>query len=457
MMLQQKESQMRSLIVLAIPMIISQGASALMIFTDRYFLSMVSPLHMTSALGGGMMSMLTQSLFIGVLAYGNALVAQYLGAGKLSKCSKVVTQSGVIIAAGLPVLALVTLAVRPLFGWMGHHEDQVALEVSYFIILQGGALFALSNVAFASFFAGIGRTRIVMIVDSLAVAVNIPLSYIFIHGGFGIPPMGIEGAGWSTVLSLVLVTCLYSLAYLEKQNVERFFVRTSLVPDMGILKRYLRLGLPSGIEASLNIAAMNLFILMFQSLGIVEGASAAIVFNWDMLSFIPMTGLGIAVMSLSGKYLGENDPEKITRLMRVSLTMALGYSAVLAVIFFVFRDHMAMMYLSHSTHCTAICKLTHFMLMGLITYMMADALIQVASALLAGTGDTRWLMIVSITLHWLMLGVQVLLIKVFHLGAKASWVAFVLTLLVIALALVIRLSKQRWHLPEIRLATLKEA
>jgi Na+-driven multidrug efflux pump len=58
--------------------------------------------------------------------------------------------------------------------------------------------------------------------------------------------------------------------------------------DRGILRRYLRLGTPSGLDNFMNTATFNLFLLMFQSYGVVQGASMAIVFNWDMLSFIPM-------------------------------------------------------------------------------------------------------------------------------------------------------------------------
>ena len=53
----------------------------------------------------------------------------------------------------------------------------------------------------------------------------------------------------------------------------------SFVYDKLIMHRYLRLGLPSGIEMFLNVASFNLFLLMFQSYGVVQGASAAIVLN----------------------------------------------------------------------------------------------------------------------------------------------------------------------------------
>ena len=40
---------------------------------------------------------------------------------------------------------------------------------------------------------------------------------------------------------------------------------------MGILRRFWRLGFPSGLELFLNVAAFNLFLLMFQSYGVTEG------------------------------------------------------------------------------------------------------------------------------------------------------------------------------------------
>ena len=51
-----------------------------------------------------------------------------------------------------------------------------------------------------------------------------------------------------------------------------------------------------------SLAAFNLFLLMFQSYGIAEAASAAIVFNWDILSFVPMIGLNLGVISLVGRF-----------------------------------------------------------------------------------------------------------------------------------------------------------
>ena len=41
---------MLELMRIAIPMIVSQGTFAVMIFTDRYFMSQIDPIHMAAAL-----------------------------------------------------------------------------------------------------------------------------------------------------------------------------------------------------------------------------------------------------------------------------------------------------------------------------------------------------------------------------------------------------------------------
>ncbi len=65
----------RELFDLALPMVVSQGSYALMVFIDRLFLSMLGPEYMSAAMGGGVASFFTISLFIGVMSYANALGA----------------------------------------------------------------------------------------------------------------------------------------------------------------------------------------------------------------------------------------------------------------------------------------------------------------------------------------------------------------------------------------------
>ena len=101
-------------------MVVSQGTFAVMIFTDRYFLSQIDPVHMAAALGGGIASFFSFCFFVGLLSYTNAMAAQYLGAGETEKCPKVVTQGIILTAMSAPFLTLVTFLVVGIFDAMGH-------------------------------------------------------------------------------------------------------------------------------------------------------------------------------------------------------------------------------------------------------------------------------------------------------------------------------------------------
>ncbi len=76
---------------------------------------------------------------------------------------------------------------------------------------------------------------------------------------------------------------------------------------------------------------------------------------------------------------------------------------------------------------------------------MADAVILVSGGTLRGTGDTRWLMIASVSLHWAMLVAQFLIIIVFEFSPKVSWVAFVVMILVIAIVYTLRIKRGHWR------------
>lgn len=107
---------------------------------------------------------------------------------------------------------------------------------------------------------------------------------------------------------------------------------------MKILRRFWRLGFPSGLELFLNVAAFNLFLLMFQSYSITEAASAAVVFNWDILAFIPMIGMNVGIISLVGRFVGTSDMARVNEAMTAAFVVALSYAAMLAVVYSTLRS-----------------------------------------------------------------------------------------------------------------------
>ena len=251
---------LRELMRLSLPMVLSQGSFAVMIFTDRWFMSQIDATHIAAAMGGGVASFFCTSLFMGVISYGNAMVAQYYGSGEVTKCPRVVTQGLIIALACTPLLLLLAYFGAKAFSHLGHDPAQVQLERVYFLILMGGSFFTLVKACLAGYFAGTGRTRMVMTADVMCMLINVPLSWVLIFGKFGLPQLGLAGAALGTVIATLCPIMLYLFYYLSHTHQRQFHVSRSFVFDRGIMRRYLRLCTHTGIEGFINAASFNLFL-----------------------------------------------------------------------------------------------------------------------------------------------------------------------------------------------------
>ena len=95
-------------------------------------------------------------------------------------------------------------------------------------------------------------------------------------------------------------------------------------------------------------------------------------------------------------------------------------------------------------------------MIGLSSYVMADATIQVAGGVLRGAGDTQWLMYASTSTHWVALIAQYYLIRIAEWGPRASWMAFVAMLFSIAILFGWRLWDGRWKEEDRLIAVMAE-
>src|SRR5262249_2763174 len=120
---------------------------------------------------------------------------QYLGAGRRQRIGPAVWQAlWFSLAAGIAFLGLVPLAPMA-FSLSGHSPGIQSLEVTYFQLLCFSAPPVLVTAAASGFFSGRGDTWRVLLIDAVGLAVNASLAFTLIYGRWGMPELGIAGAG----------------------------------------------------------------------------------------------------------------------------------------------------------------------------------------------------------------------------------------------------------------------
>ena len=435
------------MLAIALPMVISSACDTLMMFTDRLFLARTGAENMSAAMGGGLTVFMMTTFFWGLTSYCTALVAQYLGSGRKEHCAVAITQGFIIIAAAYPVILLCRPLGLLLFQWMHVPQEQLLPQTAYYNILIFGTVMMLTRNCLSSFFSGIGRTRVVMVSAIVAMVVNVGLNYIFIFGKLGVPAMGIRGAAYGTLVGGVCGLLTLIIAYLRRENREEYRISSSFHFDRTAMTKLLRFGYPAGIELFLNLLAFDLLILMLHGQGLQTAAAVTVVFNWDMVSFVPLIGINIGVTSLVGRYMGSGDPDTANRATFSGLKLALVYSFCTLIAFAFFPGSLVSLFRPSGEEAifSEAFPLAVFMLRMASIYVMADGVMLVFSGALRGAGDTFWAMCISVALHWIM--VSVLAGMLYGLGwtAGPAWVVLCIVFMAFSGAFYLRYHSGKWR------------
>jgi len=387
------------------------------------------------------------TFWLGLISYSTALVAQYLGAGRRRHCAVVTTQALLIVVVAYPAILLARPAAHALFAAMNVPAEQLALQTVYFNILLYGSIIGLVRAALSGFFSGIGRTRVVMLAALVSMSVNILMNWVLIFGKLGAPALGIRGAAYGTILGGVVGIAVLIAAYLRPAIRRAYGVANAWRLDRAALKALIRFGYPAGIEMALNMLAFTALVMTFQAVDAATGAAITIVFNWDMVCFVPMIGINVGVVSLVGRYMGAREPDIAHRATMSGLRLALVWSALILVAFAVFAGPLVGVF--RPAEAGGVFEtarpLAVFMLRLASLYVMADAVMLVFSGALRGAGDTFWAMCVSVGFHWLFLPITMIMLRVWHVDPKSTWVVLVVMIMAFSGVFYLRYRGGRWR------------
>ena len=440
------EVTLRRMLSIAFPMIVSTASETVMLFFNRYFVSFLGSDHIPASMSGGLTQFVFTSLFAGIVGYVNALAAQYHGAGRPDRCVQVVTQGLLLSLVFYPLLLALIPLVHHGFIWAGHGPRQVDLEFSYFRILMSGSFLFLAQGVLTGYFVGVGRTRVVMLANFLGIFVNLPLNWVLIFGKLGMPHLGIQGAALGTLGGTCFIVTVLAVSYFRNPAYRLHRGQGTWKPRRELMVRLLRYGSPVGVELFVNVFAFNVFVLLMQSYGPSVAAAVTITFNWDLVAFIPMLGVGAAVTSLAGQRVGAGDIPGARRAAVLGLRLAWTWAGIMAALFVVGAPALVRMFSrGFGAGDGSILPLAQVLLRLAALYTLSDATGVVFAGALRGAGDTKWVLIISGILHWVMAIGAFVFIRVLVVPPVAVWFFFIGFVVSMSVAMFLRHRHGAWE------------
>ena len=387
----------RDLLALAWPMILGRAAQSVVGFTDAVLVAPLGPDALAATGNGALNELAVFMLPVGVAFFVQSFAAQLSARGDAVRLRRYGWYG-----LGIAFLAqVVGVALVPAVPWLLARADYTpavrALMGDYMALRLLGVGAAVGIEAIANWFGGQGNTRVGLAASVLVMGLNVPLAWLLIHGGFGLPAMGVRGAAIASILATA-AGFTYALATFLRagRDLPRPTWRWSE------FRRVLRFGLPNGVNWFLEFASFLFFIdVVFARMGTTALAALMAVLQLNSIAFMPAFGLANAGAIHVGQALGAGRADAVRALVRRTMLAAAGWMLLVGT-GYALTPRLLLAPFSPGS----VAARTGFLAVGVpllwvaVAWQLFDAATIVLGETLRAAGDTAWPMRVRIAISW---------------------------------------------------------
>lgn len=309
------------LLSMSLPMVISMAVNSLYNIVDSYFVAKISEDAMTA-----LSLVFPIQNFINAVAIGfgvgiNAMIAQYLGAGRRDKADEVLTQ-GMVLAVihGIVMMILCIIGIPYFLRLFTTDANVIALGVRYATIVFSFSVILSVNLTFEKMNQAIGNMKITMISLLIGCGLNIILDPMIIFGIGPFPKLGIAGAALATGFGQCVPIVIYIAAYLKRPK-RVAFRREYLHLTREVTKRLYSIGVPAILNMALTsvlTTALNAILAAFsQTYVLVLG----IYYKLQTFLYMPANGIIQGMRPLIGYNYGAGEHKRVEQLYRLTLLL----------------------------------------------------------------------------------------------------------------------------------------
>jgi putative MATE family efflux protein len=381
-----------------------------------------------------------------------ALVARFKGQGN-KKDAELVTGQTVMLSISLAFLLslLGILFAKPMVRVIGAGTDILDEASAYFRILMFGFIPTALPISISALLRGVGDTKLAMKYNITANLVNIVFNYLLIYGKFGFPRLEVRGAAIASVIGYTVACAMAIWAILGRpfrkpgkaasEFIELHFSRWNFFPNLPMLGRIFRIGLPSAVEQFVLRLGLVLYTITITSLGTTVFAAHQVVLSILNMSFVNGQAFGIAATSLTGQSLGRARPDRARRASAACQKAGALISTLMGVLMFIFRKPLVALFSSEAE----ILALGAGIMIFAALIQPFQSSFQIYAGALRGAGDSLF---PAITLGIGILGIRPLFssifIQQFNMGLYGAWSALMIDQIFRFFIIQVRYRRGRW-------------
>lgn len=418
---------------LAVPLIIGQVGQMLIALSDTLMLGWLGVVPLAACSFASNLIYLPMMIGVGMSIAVSVRVSQARGAQDPA-AARAALRHGFYITMALGLLTIVCAALL-LPHLRIFRQDPAVIEVvpPYLMLVAASMVPAMATMAWKNHADAMNRPWPAFWISMSGVGLNIVLNWGLIFGHFGLPAMGLEGAGVATLFARTMVF-LGLVAWSGRDSAMRDWVPHTwwCMPDWKAVKGLVATGIPASMQLLAEVSAFVATTLIIGMLGAAALASHQVALQCAATIFMIPLGISMAVTVRIGEAIGSGRRETMRRIIMGGWLMGLAVNACSAGAFVFANWDIAGWFIVESD----VRKMAASLLMVAAAFQLCDGFQVISVGGLRGLNDVKvpaWLIFAAFWLCGIPMGLW--LAFLLEMGASGIWWGLVIGLTLNALLL----------------------
>ncbi len=434
----QMKGHIKETMLLAGPVIVGQIGHMLIASADTIMIGDLGSLHLAAASIANGLFFLIAVIGIGVCGVISPLTAQTIGAELGDEALSRRLHAGLIVAFWLTLAsALAIWGLAEAIPYLGQQPASVPLAQSYLRILSLSMLPILFFLALKHFLDGFEAVFVGMAVTAFMVVFHVFFNWVLIHGKLGFPAMGLDGAGWSTVVSRILGLAIMAGYVIGSKRFGKYLRFQELFKyRKEEVNEILKIGIPSGLQYFFEVGTFAGAVLLAGRISKEAQSAHQIAIQVASFTYMFYMGIAAAVSIRVGNALGRKDYHAVRQASMAGIVSGLGCVALFVTLMIGLRDVLPILYIKDQ----AVWGIASKLLMIAALFQLFDGMQAIIMGALRGMMDVTLPTGITFIAYWVIgLPTAFAFVEYVNLGVEGVWYGLTIGLGFSAILLGLRL------------------
>ncbi len=303
----QLKTSYKQILSISTPIMLGSAVQNVIALSDSVFLYHLSELDFAAIGFVGVFYLVVAAIGFGFSKGGQIMIARRMGENNFQEVGR--TFYAMIyfeLGLALGMFLFMQYGCYYFFSLFVDSEPIFYKSLEYLEYRSWGVFFSFVGVAFVALYTGVAKTSFIVFDTVVLAVVNIVLNYALIFGHWGLPEMGIGGAGLASTIAEVVAFIIFVIYILQDKYARIYHLFKIPKIDFELIRLQSKISSPIVAQAVVGLGSWFVFFGLVENLGDRALAITNLVRMVYLVLSIPCWGFSSGINTMVSNFIGAN-------------------------------------------------------------------------------------------------------------------------------------------------------